>query len=132
MLTIVIAIFFGLHGLVHILYTGQSWRLFELRPKMVWPDGSWAFAKLLGGELTRLIASISLILAALGFVAGGMGLALQEPWWRPVIVGSAAFSSLLFFLLWDGKSLALADQGGIGVLIDVAILVAVLILKRPI
>lgn len=130
--TIVIAIFFGVHGLVHLLYAGQSWRLFELRPKLVWPDGSWAFARLLGDELTRLIASISLVLAALGFVVGGIGLALQAPWWRPVIAGSAVFSSLLFFLLWDGKSQALADQGGIGVLIDVAILVIVLILKQPI
>ena len=132
MLTIVMGILFVLHGLVHLLYVGQSQRLFELRPKMVWPDGSWVFSKLLGDESTRLLASISLVLAALGFLVGGLGLAIQQPWWRPVIVGSATFSILLFFLLWDGKLQALDDKGGVGILINLAILVVVLILKWPI
>ena len=132
MLTIVMGILFVLHGLVHLLYVGQSQRLFELRPKMVWPDGSWVFSKLLGDEFTRLLASISLVLAALGFLVGGVGLAIQQPWWRPVIVGSATFSILLFFLLWDGKLQALDDKGGVGILINLAILVVVLILKWPI
>jgi hypothetical protein len=30
-------IFFLLHGLVHLLYAGQSLRFFELRPGMTWP-----------------------------------------------------------------------------------------------
>ena len=132
MLTIFMGILFVLHGLVHLLYVGQSQRLFELRPKMVWPDGSWVFSKLLGDESTRLLASISLVLAALGFLVGGLGLAIQQPWWRPVIVGSATFSILLFFLLWDGKLQALDDKGGVGILINLAILVVVLILKWPI
>ena len=132
MLTIVMGILFVLHGLVHLLYVGQSQRLFELRPKMVWPDGSWVFSKLLGDESTRLLASISLVLAALGFLVGGLGLAIQQPWWRPVIVGSATFSILLFFLFWDGKLQALDDKGGVGILINLAILVVVLILKWPI
>jgi len=79
-----------------------------------------------------LLASISLVLAALGFLVGGLGLAIQQPWWRPVIVGSATFSILLFFLLWDGKLQALDDKGGVGILINLAILVVVLILKWPI
>jgi len=132
MLTIVMGMFFALHGLVHLLYAGQSRRLFELRPKMVWPDGSWAFSQLLGDESTRLLASISLVLAALSFVVGGVGLAIQQPWWRPVIVFSAAFSTILFFLLWDGRLRALADKGGVGLLINLAILAVLLVLKWPI
>ena len=53
MLAIIMGIFFVLHGLVHLLYAGQSRRLFELRPKMVWPDGSWAFSQLLGDEIDK-------------------------------------------------------------------------------
>jgi len=33
----ILGIFFILHGLVHLLYAGQSLRLFELRPGMTWP-----------------------------------------------------------------------------------------------
>ncbi len=123
--------FLLLHGLVHLLYFGQSKRLFDLRPNMVWPDGSWAFSKLLGDETTRSLASICLVLAAIGFVAGAIGIFLQQDWWRPVVVGSAAFSSMLYILLWDGKLQMLSEKGGIGILIDAVILVAVLILRWP-
>jgi len=120
-----------LHGLVHLLYFGQSWRLFELQPGMVWPDGSWAFSKLLGDEATRSLASIACVLAAAGFVAGGIGLLVGQDWWRPAVVGSAAFSAVIFFLLWDGGLQQLDNKGGVGLLINVAILVAVLIFQWP-
>jgi hypothetical protein len=129
--TIILGVFLILHGLVHLLYAGQSCRLFELRPDMVWPDGSWLFSRFLGDGITRTPASILLALAALGFVSGGLGLFIRQEWWRPVAMGSAMFSAAIFLLFWDGKFQALADKGGVGILIDLAILVAVLLLKWP-
>jgi hypothetical protein len=131
MLRIIIGVFMVLHGLVHLLYFGQSQRLFELQPGMVWPDGSWAFSKLLGDEATRLLASIACILAAIGFMAGGIGILASQRWWRPLVVGSAAFFAVMLILLWNGQMQKLDDQGAVGVLINVAILVAVLILRWP-
>lgn len=128
---IILGIIFILHSLVHLLYGGQSGRLFDLRPIMSWPDGSWAFSKILGDETTRLLASISLILAALGFIAGGLGLFIRQDWWQPTAVGTAVFSSAVFLLLWDGKFQALADKGWVGILINVIILFVVLVLMRP-
>lgn len=131
MLKLIIGIFLVLHGLVHLLYFGQSRRLFELQPGMTWPDGSWAFSKLLGDGATRWLASISCVLAAIGFVAGGIGIFLGQAWWRPLIVGSAAFSAAIFVLFWDGKLQRLANKGAIAILINGAILVAVLIVRWP-
>lgn len=131
MLRIVYGVFIVLHGLVHLLYFGQSWRLFELQPGMVWPDGSWAFSKLPGDKTTRLLTSVSCVLAAIGFVAGGIGILVGQDWWRAVVVGTAAFSAVIFILFWDGKLKELDNQGGIGLLIDIAILVSVLILRWP-
>jgi uncharacterized membrane protein YphA (DoxX/SURF4 family) len=131
MLRFIVGAFFVLHGLVHLLYFGQSWRLFELQADMVWPEGSWAFSKLLGDGATRLLASIFCILAAIGFVAGGAAILVGQAWWRPVVVGAAAFSAVVFILFWDGKMQKLHDKGGIGLLIDIAILVAVLIVQWP-
>jgi hypothetical protein len=131
MLRFVVGVFIVLHGLVHLLYFGQSWRLFELQPGMVWPEGSWAFSNLLGNEATRLLASISCVLAAIGFAAGGLGILVGQGWWRPVVLASAAFSAVVFFLFWDGKLQKLANQGAIAILINVAILVAVLIFHWP-
>ena len=131
LLRFVFGAFIVLHGLVHLLYFGQSWRLFELKPGMVWPEGAWAFSKLLGDEAARLLASISCVLAAIGFVAGGTGIFIGQAWWRPVVVGTAVFSAVIFILFWDGELRKLDDKGGIGLLINLAILVAVLILRWP-
>jgi len=127
----VLGVFIVLHGMVHLLYFGQSARYFELKPGMVWPDGSWAFSKLLGDQSTRRLACIGLVLAALGFLTGSVGLAIHQAWWRPIIVGSAAFSSQLFILLWDGKLKALDEKGGVGLLINLAIFAAASILNWP-
>ena len=124
---IIAGAFLVLHGLVHLLYSGHSWRLFELKPGLQWPDGSWAFSKALGDDGTRLIASIGLVLAALLFIAGGTGVLVKQGWWRPVVLGAAAFSSVVYVLLWDGSMQKLDGQGAIGLLINLAIVVAVLI-----
>jgi hypothetical protein len=131
MFRIIFGVFIVLHGLVHLLYFGQSARYFELQPEMVWPDGSWAFSRLLGDEATRILASISCVLAAIGFVAGGTGVLVRQAWWRPMVVGSAAFSAVIIFLFWDGELQKLDDKGGIGLLINIAVLVSVLILRWP-
>lgn len=123
--------FIVLHGLVHLLYFGQSQRIFELQPGMVWPDGSWAFARLLSEGATRSLASISLILAAIGFVIGGAGVFARQGWWRPVVVGAAILSAAIYLVFWDGKLQMLDNKGGIGLLIDLAILAAVLVLHWP-
>ena len=124
-------VFIVLHGLVHLLYLGQSARYFELKPGMVWPDGSWAFSRVLGDEAARKLASISLILAAIGLVVGGIGILVGQAWGRPVVVGAAAFSSVVYILFWNGGMQNLDGQGGIGLLINTAILLAVLILRWP-
>ena len=129
---ILTCIFFVLHSLVHLLYAGQSHRLFELRPKMIWPDGSWVFSRLLGNDHTRLLGSISLIIAALSFLLGGVGLFARLPWWRTVVVAAAVFSSAIFILLWDGKFQALDDKGGVGLLINLLILIVVLVFNWPV
>jgi hypothetical protein len=131
MLRLIVGVFMVLHGLVHLLYFGQSARYFELQPGMLWPDGSWAFSKILGDETARLLANVLLVLAAIGFVAGGAGILVRQAWWRPVVVGVSAFSAAIFILFWDGGLQKLHDKGAIGILINVAILVAVLIFQWP-
>jgi hypothetical protein len=131
MLRILFGIFIILHGLVHMLYFGQSAGLFELKEGLTWPDGSWAFSKLLGSEAARTLTNISLVLAAAGFTAGGIGIFLNQPWARPVIAGAAVFSSVVYILLWDGMAQKLHDKGAVGILINLAVLAVLLILGWP-
>ena len=131
MLAIIVGVFFTLHGLVHLLYSGQSARLFELQSGMVWPDGSWAFSRLLGDKVTRTLASILCILATIGFVASGIGIFASQAWWQPVIVTAAVFSAVIFILFWDGQLQALANKGLFAILINAAILVLLLAFRWP-
>ena len=121
------ASFIILHGLVHLLYVGQNQRLFELRPGMTWPDDSWAFSRLFGDRATRGLTSITFILVAIGFVSGGVGLIFNQSWWHPFVVGAAAVSSVMIILLWDGRPRKLDNQGGVGLLINLALLTLLLI-----
>ena len=65
MLKILFGVFTILHGLVHLLYFGQSASYFELQPGMVWLDSSWIISKILGKSENRNLASILLALAAM-------------------------------------------------------------------
>ncbi len=78
-----------------------------------------------------MLASISCLLAAIGFVVGGAGILLRQGWWHPVVVGSAAFSALIIILFWDGKMQKMDDKGFVGLLINIVILVGVLLLQWP-
>lgn len=131
MINLITGGFLLLHGLVHLLYFGQSARRFELQPGLTWPDGSWVFSKLLNEKGTRQLASIGCIIAAAGFILAGAGVLLGQGWWRIVTIASAVFSGLLYILLWDGKLKRLDQQGGVGLLIDIAILTAILVLHWP-
>jgi hypothetical protein len=131
MIKVFAGVFLVLHGLVHLLYFGQSARLFELQPGMVWPDGSWAFSKLLGVSGTRTFANLFCIIAAAGFVLGGLGILFGLPWWRTAVLASAVFSGVFYILFWNGRLQQLANQGGVALLINLAILVAILILRWP-
>jgi hypothetical protein len=131
MIKAIAGVFLVLHGLVHLLYYGQSSRRFELKPGMIWPNGSWAFSKLFGDSPTRLLASIFCILAAAGFVIGGAGIFFSQSWWRTAVLASAVFSGVLYILFWNGKLQQLDNQGAIAILIDVAILLAVLVFRWP-
>ena len=128
---LVVGVFIVLHGLVHLLYAGQSQRIFELQPGMVWPDGSWAFSRMLGDARARSLAAVFLALAAVGFVAGGIGVLAGQRWWRPFVVASAAFSAAIFCLFWDGGWQNLDDKGAFALLINAVILAAVLVFQWP-
>jgi hypothetical protein len=77
------------------------------------------------------LATVLYGLAALGLVAGGIGVFAHQGWWRPVVIGSAAFSAVAVPLFWDGGLQLLVQKGLIGFLINVAFLVALVAFRWP-
>jgi hypothetical protein len=129
MLMMFFGVFIVLHGLVHLLYFGQSQRFFELQPGMTWPDGAWAFSRLVGGEATRSLASVLCLLVAVVLIIGGIGIFAKWDLSRPIVVGGAIFSTVCYLLLWNGKMQGLDQQGGIGILINLAVLAVLLVFR---
>jgi len=70
------------------------------------------------------LAAIACILSAAGFVAGGIAILLSQVWGEMLITIVSVFSAIIFILFWDGKQRDLDDKGGVGVLINVFILIA--------
>lgn len=131
MLRFFIGLFIVLHGLVHLWYVTLSQRLVEFQPEMGWSGRSWIFTNFLGDATTRTLASVLYVLATIAFVAGGVGIFARADWWRPMVVGSAIFSSAIILLFWDGSMQQLVEKGLIGLLINVGILVALLVFQWP-
>jgi len=125
------ALFLALHGLVHLLYFGQSATFFQLQPGLNWPAGSWVFSSLLGDTATRRLAGAACVVGALGFLIAATGLLLSQSWWRTAAISSATFSVLLYLIFWNGGLQRLPDQGLVGILIDAAILLALLVFRWP-
>jgi hypothetical protein len=123
----VVAIFFILHGIVYLLYFGQSIKLFELRPGMIWPEGSWAFSTFFSNGIVRLLGGIFCIIGAAGFLSGGIGILAVQSWWRPVIITAAIFLSVIFILMWNGGTQNFGDKGGFGIIINLVILISLII-----
>jgi hypothetical protein len=130
-MTGVFGVFLVAHGLVHLLYVGQSLRFFELKPGLTWPDGAWAFSWLTGDSGARLLAALLFTLVAAAFVISGVALVFRQAWWQPVALGAAGVSAVAVVFLWNGRLQALDAQGVFAILISAAILVAVLVLHWP-
>jgi hypothetical protein len=97
---------------------------------MGWTGNSWVFTNLIGSAATRSLASVLYILATLGFIAGGIGIFVQQTWWRPVLMGSAVFSAAVILLFWDGNTQMLVQKGFLGLLINLAILVILFVFQH--
>ncbi|WP_254533642.1 hypothetical protein [Natrinema gelatinilyticum] len=79
------------------------------------------------------------VLVAPGFAVGGLGYGIRSDWWEGSgflrvhteedVNGAAVLSAVTIVVLWNGQFDLLVVEGTVGVLIDVAILVAVVVLR---
>ena len=121
-----IGIFIIFHGLVHLIYMGQSWRFFEMRKGMKWPDDSWFYSRFMGNKSTRLLAGILCFATTCLYVISGIGLLINKLWWHEYAISAIILSSFVYVIFWDGRLQKVNDQGGYGILFNIAILVATL------
>jgi hypothetical protein len=131
--TTLFGIFLILHGLIHLLYVALSRKLFELEPPLTgWPEKSWLFARSLGVTGTRNLASVLYGIAVMLFVVSGIGRLLAVTNWPSFVILAAVFSSVTIIAFGDGVLKRLPDKGFVGILINAAILVILLLPPAPV
>ena len=126
-MTNIFAVFIILHGLVHLWYVTMSLQLVDNKPEMGWTGESWLLTNKLGDGANRIIASILYSLAAMGFVASGVGLLMEQMWFRPLMAGSAVLSLLAIELFWDGKTSQIIEKGLLGFVISAVVLIGLVV-----
>ena len=131
MIRIILGIFILLHGIVFIIYAGQSIRIFQLEEGMNWPDDSFTFSNMLSKEVIRLTAFVSFMIAGLGFMTGGILFLFNFNFWSTLVSSAAILSIILIVLFWDGKVTNIKLHGGIGILINVLLLLIIYVIKIP-
>lgn len=118
-------IFLILHGLVHFLYLGMAANWFKLPiPGMDWPVQSWLFSRFGAGDFSRVFAVGFSVVSIILFGVAGAGLLSGQAWWRTFLTLGVIVSSAMFLLLWEGKARNLAEQGLVGILINIAMFFA--------
>jgi hypothetical protein len=113
MLGIVAGIFLVLHGLVHLLWFGATWRFITVEGL---PYSTKVLAdRIDAGDAGIRVVGLGWLTATLVWVAAGIGLIILAPWWQAVAVAAALFSSV-----WCILGLTVAKYG---LLINLVILV---------
>lgn len=123
-----IAFLVFLHGFIYV-------RIGSVLPGPVtdWRGSSW----LLGGSVAS--DQLKVIVVALHVIAGiltlacavAVGFAPSLPgWWRPLAIVGAAFGLAAFATFWDGQTRLLLEEGAIGAVISLLLLLTALAWPR--
>ena len=96
------AVFVALHGLGHIIWFMATWAHWSLggsgRADLARHEGAFLIPALSAmGKLVGLLALAVLV----GFVATSWGIWTQTEWWPQTLLGSAASSMMVLFLIWN-------------------------------
>lgn len=126
-MNVVTGIFVLLHGLVHMWYVTLSRGWVQFQPEMGWSGRSWLISGVAGTGLTRAAATALYSAATVALVLSGVGLLSGAGWTRPLLVTSAGISTAAILIFWDGGTEMLVQKGLLGLIINLGILAAVLL-----
>ena len=112
------------HGIGHVLFMPLLNGVMRLGT-----DGrSWVMSPVLGDGVTGVLASVMAGIAAVAFVAAGVGIVVQAPWWRTLAIGASLLSILVVVAMWNGVPMG---SSAFALAFDVVVLAALLVVHWP-
>ncbi len=110
------------HGFVYIRVGGAL-------PGTVqgWNGRPWLLGHAItGGALITLLRAVH-VAAGIAIVACAVGIALNHPSWRTFAILGSAVGLVAFATFWDGQTRLLFDEGAVGAVISLGLLLAALL-----
>ena len=131
MLYIILGVFLILHGAVHIWYVAMARGLITADADTIWNGRSWLLTRRVGDQTTMTFATIVFSAIALVFAVAGIALVAQQEWFSTWAITGSILSIAAIVCFWDGKPDHPVEKGLLGIILDVAILVALLYFEWP-
>lgn len=117
------------HGLTYLLFGvfvprgSEGWRVEG------WKGSSWLLGGAVAGEGLKALASALHVAAGVATLGCALAIALAPPlagWWPPLAVAGGLLGLAGFAVFWDGQVRLLAQEGAVGALIGLGLLLAAL------
>lgn len=131
MLYIILGVFLILHGAVHLWYVAMARGLISADADTIWNGRSWLLTRRVGDQTTMTFATIVFSAITLVFAVAGIALVAQQEWFSTWAITGSILSIAAIVCFWDGKPDHPVEKGLLGIILDVAILVALLYFEWP-
>jgi hypothetical protein len=121
-----VAFMVACHGLVYLVFGAVSFsgagfpQVFQ-----PWKGTSALLGGTFAGSSLRLLTEYLWLIAGIGLLAAGIaiGLASSLPRvWPPLAIGAGIIGMASFLIFWDGQVPQFANEGGIGMVISLAVI----------
>ncbi len=124
----VIAAVVAAHGLVYLNAARGVLPVFE-----GWKGRAWLLGDAITGDSLKRLCQGMWAVAGIGVIATGVALAFAfsaQAVWRPLAIVASTVAILSFLVFWDGQVRRLFEQGVIGVVLSLLILLGALAFPR--
>jgi hypothetical protein len=125
-LRIIIALFIGAHGLVYLIAPFTP-----MAPSISkgWKGSSAMLGTALSKDSLESLTTALWVIAGIGLLATAATIAMVSfvpGLWRPIAVSASLLGVASFAVFYDGQTPLFVNQGGVGVIIDLAVVTVAL------
>ncbi len=115
-----VALLVAMHGFVYLNAARGVLPVFQ-----AWKGTSWLLGDALSADALKRLSLALWAVAGVGTIAAAIAFAFSGPAaWRPLAVAASAVGVASFLVFWDGRAERLVDEGAIGAVLSLVILVA--------
>jgi hypothetical protein len=94
---------------------------------------SWVLGEAVTGDRLRTLVVALHVAAGIATLACVVAIAFAQSlpgWWRPLAIAGAAIGLVAFAVFWDGQTRLLFEEGVIGAIVSLLLLIGALVFPR--